>query len=107
MTKRAETGELERARGERVVEEVADESWDLSERLVTLVWIEKKEEKAARGGLCVERTYSPVGFRPLAFSSGTGGGCGEGGGSGEGSGQVSLETELAETSRDLKGLRDI
>lgn len=77
MTKRAETGELERARGEWVVEEVADES------------------------------YSLVGLRPLAFSSGTVGGCGEEGSSGEGSGQVSLERDLAETSRDLEGLRDM
>lgn len=29
VTKRAETGELEWARGDRVVEEVADESWSL------------------------------------------------------------------------------
>lgn len=43
MTKPAETGELERARSERMGQEVADARWNLRKRLVSFCFELKRE----------------------------------------------------------------
>ena len=85
MTKPAETGELERARSERMGQEVADARWNLRKRLVSF-WIEKTCESEGR-----VFTYSTIDLRPPRNSSRTEGGCGEGRGLGEESDRIGLE----------------